>query len=224
MPNKIVNHLSKTRFFTELDHEQLNDIASQMRDQRFRSGERIFARGDKGEHVYLVMDGRVRLSVINSDGRELTFSHAQIGELFGEIAVLDGSPRSANAMAISDTHLKSLSRSQFKAIQQTYPQISTSIIELLCERMRGLSNHAEGISLFSIEIRLARYMLSELERQANSDSRIVFDITQSELGLLLGASRPKINFALSALQDSGAIRRDGNTIHCDKTLLEQASY
>ena len=222
MCDQIIQYLSQTRFFGALERNQLEEIAAQMRDHRYRKGELIFSRGDQGDQVFLIMTGRVRFSVLNSEGRELTFSHSIDGELFGEIAVLDGSPRSANAVAISDTHVKSLSRSRFKVLQQSFPVISSSIIELLCERMRGLSDHIEGISLFSIDIRLARFLLLEIERQENPDNKIELEITQTELAMLLGASRPKVNVALSALEASGAIRREGATMHCDKALLEQA--
>lgn len=222
MRDQTILYLSQTRFFAALEYEQLKDIAGQMRDQHYRKGERIFARGDRGDQVFLILDGRVKFSVLNSEGRELTFSHSLAGELFGEIAVLDGSPRSANAVAISDTHVKSLSRSRFKTLQQSYPVISSAIIDLLCERMRWLSDHIEGVSLLSIDIRLARFLLLEVERQENVDNKIVLEITQTELAMLLGASRPKVNVALSALEASGAIRRDGGVMYFDKNLLEQA--
>ncbi|MDB4224086.1 Crp/Fnr family transcriptional regulator [Granulosicoccus sp.] len=222
MCEQIIHYLSQTRFFAALEKDQLKEVAAQMRDQHYRKGELIFSRGDQGDQVFLIMKGRVRFSVLNSEGRELTFSHSVDGELFGEIAVLDGSPRSANAVAINDTHVKSLSRSRFKTLQQSFPVLSSSIIELLCERMRVLSDHTEGISLFSINIRLARFLLLEIERKDNIDSKIELEITQAELAMLLGASRPKVNVALSALEASGAITREGSSIRWDKALLEQA--
>ena len=215
MCEQIIHYLSQTRFFAALEKDQLKEVVAQMRDQHYRKGELIFSRGDQGDQVFLIMKGRVRFSVLNSEGRELTFSHSVDGELFGEIAVLDGSPRSANAVAINDTHVKSLSRSRFKTLQQSFPVLSSSIIELLCERMRVLSDHTEGISLFSINIRLARFLLLEIERKDNIDSKIELEITQAELAMLLGASRPKVNVALSALEASGAITREGSTIRWD---------
>lgn len=222
MSEKIVQYLSNTRFFAALEPYQIEKIAVLMRDQHFRKGELVFSRGDIGDQVYLIMKGRIKFSVLNSEGRELTFSHSIEGELFGEIAVLDSSTRSANAIAISDVHLMSLSRTRFKVIQQEYPAISSSIIDLLCERIRGLSDHIEGVSLFSIDIRLARFLLMEMEKQELTEGKIELDITQAELAMLLGASRPKVNVALSGLEAMGAIRREGSFIYCKKDLLEQA--
>ena len=99
-----------------------------MRDARYRAGQSIFERGDPGNVMYLVLEGRVRLSVSTAEGRELSFTHAVAGDIFGEIAALDRSPRSANASALTDVRMKSLRsfrpasayRRKSRSIQERY--------------------------------------------------------------------------------------------------------
>ena len=96
----IAQMLGTAKLFGKLDEASRLDIARQMREASFSAGQSIFARGDAGTEVYLVLDGRVRLSVLSSEGRELSFTHAARGDVFGEIAALDGGVRTADATAV----------------------------------------------------------------------------------------------------------------------------
>src|SRR5690554_2189391 len=109
-PNaNIAQMLLNTKLFGKLDDASRLDVAKQMRETAFGAGQSIFARGDSGKEVYLVLDGRVRLSVLSSEGRELTFSHAGPGDVFGEIAALDGGLRTADATAVTPVKAMTLS-------------------------------------------------------------------------------------------------------------------
>jgi CRP/FNR family cyclic AMP-dependent transcriptional regulator len=222
----VLDLLSRTRLFGSIPPTLCEAIAQEMRDARYRAGQSIFERGDPGNVIYLVMEGRVRLSVSTAEGRELSFTHAVAGDIFGEIAALDGSPRSANAGALTDVRMKSLAASALHRLIAAHPVLSKSVIEFLCARLRDVSDHLEDVALFSVERRLARFLLHESSRrgrQSGGAMRITLGMSQGELALLVGASRPKVNTALTMLEELGAITRDGSELLCDIEALENLS-
>lgn len=211
--------LSKTTLFGKLPADVQAKIAQQMRPVSFGSGQQIFSRGDAGTEMYLVLEGRVRLSIISLDGRELAFTHAAPGDIFGEIATLDGGARTADATAVSAVKALSLSRSQINTLVETSPPFAKAAIDLLCRRLREGDQQLEVIALHRIEVRLARYLLSAVRQQHGSaapkNPAIALGISQGELALVLGASRPKVNAALMMLEETGAITRQGDKYVCN---------
>jgi CRP/FNR family transcriptional regulator, cyclic AMP receptor protein len=216
--------LAATDLFAGLAAEELEACAAAFREQRYERGEMIFARGDPGTHLYIVADGRVRLAVASEEGRELSFRHAVAGDLFGEIAALDASPRSADATALTPVRIYSLDRNTFRELWATRPAISSGVIACLCRRLRDTSTQLESIALHSMEVRLARFFLFALNnRQAAQGKRVPLDLgfSQGELAQLLGASRPKVNAALGVLENAGAITRTLDRFFCDPAKLSQ---
>lgn len=215
----VVKLLAKSKLFGGLPAETQAKIAQQMRPVSFSSGQQIFSRGDPGTELYLLLDGRVRLSIISLEGRELAFTHSSPGDIFGEIATLDGGARTADATAVSAVKALILSKPQINTLVETSPPFAKAAIDLLCLRLRESDQQLEVIALHRIEVRLARYLLS-LVRQQYGDKppaspKIALGISQGELALVLGASRPKVNAALMMLEDTGAVARDGDKYACN---------
>jgi len=216
---KIVELLGNTQLFGTLEQADQRAVAEEMREVTFATNQVIFARGDVGREIYLVVEGRVRLSVLTAEGRELSFAHAEPGAIFGEIAMLDEGTRSADATAVNKVTALSLSKPSFKRLVDTRPVVGEAAIGFLCSRVREADQQLEAIALYPIEGRLARFFLAAA-RQKSPDSdegqvEIELPMSQSELALLIGASRPKVNTALSLLEASGALKRDGARITCD---------
>jgi CRP/FNR family cyclic AMP-dependent transcriptional regulator len=223
-PN-IAELLNRTKLFGTLAEAERLAIARQMRETSYRAGQAIFARGDLGRDVYLVLGGRVRLSVLSGEGRELTFSHAAPGDVFGEIAALDGGVRTAEATAVTATRAMTLSHTALRRLLETSPAFANAAIGFLCSRIRETDLQLEAVALHRIEVRLARFLLGLLKQKegAKSGVRQVVDIgmSQGELALLLGASRPKVNAALTLLEDIAAIRRQDAVVDCDVVELRR---
>ncbi len=220
----ITSLLSRTDLFGGLALDDLQACAANFREARFGKGEVLFARGGPGTHLYLVVDGRVRLAIATEEGRELSFRHAVSGDLFGEIAVLDGGPRSAEATAVTRVIAFALERNAFRDLWSTRPAISARVIAFLCRRLRDTSDQLEGIALYPIEVRLARVLLSVLcTRKASPGTRASLELgySQSELARLVGASRPKVNAALGFLESAGAIKRTQDRLFCDPVKLAE---
>jgi CRP-like cAMP-binding protein len=190
----------------------------------FKLGQTIFTRGDAGKDIYLVVEGRVRLSVFSSDGRALSFKHASAGDIFGEIAALDGGPRSADAIALTPLEAMTLAQERLNSLIGTNPRVARAAISYLCLRLRDTSEQVETIALHPIEVRLARFLLAKLKlRDANwSGAKAPLDLgmSQTELALLIGASRQKVNAALALLEEAGAIKRAGSRLACDAAKLQ----
>src|SRR6185436_15886141 len=184
----IVELLGRTPLFGTLDEAERRAVADEMREVNFEPSQVIFARGDAGREIYLVVSGRVRISVLTAEGRELSFAHAEPGAIFGEIAMLDGGVRSADATAVNKVSALSLSKPAFKRLMETHPHVA-----------------AAGAKAPDSE-----------------EGRVTIDLpmSQSELALLIGASRPKVNTALSLLETSGALERNGTRIVCDIEELQ----
>ena len=222
--SSLIRLLSATDLFGSVAAEDLAECASAFRELRFERSEIIFARGDAATHLYLVQEGRVRLAITSEEGRELSFRHAAAGDLFGEIAVLDGSPRIADATALSAVVAHAMERNAFRALWSTHPGISAGIIACLCRRLRDTSKQLGGIVLSPLEVRLARFLLVALgERKPLSGKRLPLELgfSQGELAQLLGASRPKVNIALGALESAGAIKRTSDRLFCDSSRLAE---
>ena len=220
----IVELLGNTSLFGSLEEGDRRAIADEMREVAFDASQVIFARGDSGREIFLVVTGRVRLSVLTAEGRELSFAHAEPGAIFGEIAMLDAGPRSADATAVSKVTALTLSKPAFKRLMDTNPLVADTAIRFLCSRVREADQQLEAIALYPIEGRLARFFLAAA-RQKDPDSEegrvtIELPMSQSELALLIGASRPKVNTALSLLESSGALQREGSRIICDIEELQ----
>jgi CRP/FNR family cyclic AMP-dependent transcriptional regulator len=222
MGERIAELLAASELFAALEADDRASCAARFREVRLAKGEMLFARGDPGTHLYVVSEGRVRLAVATGEGRELSFQVVGPGDLFGEISVLDGQTRSAEATALSPATLYSLERSDFVRLRSANPRITDAVIAFLCHRLRKVSDKLEDIALHTLEVRLAKFLLAALRgRPSHASGRIALELqySQSELALLLGASRPKINMALGSLEGASAIRRTADRLFCDPSKL-----
>jgi CRP/FNR family transcriptional regulator, cyclic AMP receptor protein len=216
--------LTRTDLFRGLDNAYLAACASAFRPANFAKGKTLFVRGETGNRLYLIADGRVRVAIVTDEGRELSFRHATAGDLVGEIAALDGEPRSADALALSAVRAYSLERAALTDLCASHPAILTALVRYLCRKIRDTSNQLEAIAFYPIEVRLARFLLVGLGgRKAESGKRLPLDLgfSQTELAQLLGASRPKVNAALGWLEENDAIKRTIDRIFCDPAKLSQ---
>lgn len=220
----LLEMLGRTPLFGALEEADRKAVLQEMRESSYDGGQSIFARGDPGRDIYLVTGGRVRLSVLTAEGRELSFAHAEQGHVFGEIAVLDGGLRTADATAVGKVGALTLSKGALTRLIEQRAVVREAVIKFLCNRVREADHQLEGIALYPIEVRLARLFLATARQKGElkPGAQIVIDlpISQSELALLIGASRPKVNAALALLEDQGAIQRKDTRFTCDIDELE----
>ena len=166
--------LGRTELFGSLGDADRATIAGRMRRVEFTPDQMIFSRGDPGREIYLVLEGRIRLSILSSDGRELSFAHAGPGSIFGEIATLDGGERTAGATAISSVRAMALPQRALTELIEGNAKLANAAIRFLCARLRETDQRLEAIALHRIEVRLARLFLSALNLAAAAAPRALF--------------------------------------------------
>ncbi len=216
---EVSNLLTKIPLFASLEDAGRAAVVDVLRETSFDDCQVIFARGDSGSELFIVAKGRVRLSVLTSEGRELSFTHAEAPSVFGELSVFDGRPRSADATAVGKVLALSLSKPALERLLASTPAVSQAAIRFLARRVRDADEQLEAIALHPIEGRLARFFLTAARQKDPSGKSasvsLSLPISQSELALLVGASRPKVNGALALLEAEGAITRKGQIIVCN---------
>jgi len=201
--------------FAAMQPEELDEILKFASDRRVRRGQTIFQRGDNGSSLMAVLRGRVRISSVSGDGKELTLNVINTGEIFGEIALLDGQPRSADAVAIEDTVLLVVERRYFLPFLRQREDLCLRLLAVLCSRLRRTSTALEEIALFDLPVRLARVLLKLAEdygRPGPTGTRIDLKLSQRDLSNLVAASRESVNKLLRAWRETGTVELEDGFI------------
>lgn len=210
--------------FQDLPDAVLAEIAVAAQPARWAVGEVIFQRGDAGDWLVALKSGRVRLSLITQGGRELTLRHAEAGDSLGELALFDQDPRSADATAVAETTGYTLSRRAYEGLAARYPDLTMGVARYLSRRLRETTEQLESIALYPLEARAARFLLFTLRQLNGLDlparAMLRLEISQTELATVLGASRPKVNRALAALAEAGALVKGEDGWDCDIAALQ----
>ena len=219
----VIGYLRAVDLFRDFETGVLEAIAAGAQERRFAAGQTIFLRGDRGDAMFIVTEGRVRLSVVSAEGRELTVRHAERGSIFGEIALLDGGSRTLDATALQPTSLLAVSQGSFRRVIDDNPAVRDALMRGLCTRLRGTTDQLEAIALMPLEARLARLFLQFCKGAELSGGRVQvpLDISQSELASLIGASRPKVNQVLSAWHSSKVAVHSANAFTIDLPALKR---
>jgi CRP/FNR family transcriptional regulator, cyclic AMP receptor protein len=208
--------LAAVPLFAGLDAEGLADLARGMRVRRFRRGETVFHLGDPGDALFIVMAGSIKITLPADTGDEAILATLRAGDFFGELALLDGAPRSATAVAIEATETYVLSRDGFRELIATQSQMREALLATLAAEVRRLTNHVEELHFLDIAGRLAARLARLAEEQGRSagdgDIRLDGPITQGELAAMVGSTRQSVNKLLGFFVDDGLIRIERDAI------------
>jgi len=156
--------------------------------QTVKRGTTIFNKGDSGTSLFAVLSGTVKITAQSPGGREALFNLISEGAIFGEIALLDGRPRTADATAITDCELMVIERRDFEALVYERPEIAFKLFEVLCGRLRRTTEQLEDLMFLDLQARLAKTLLRLAE---DGSSRIA--LTQRDLSEIIGISRESTN-------------------------------
>src|SRR3974377_1285566 len=164
-----------------------------MNRQSVPRGSVIFANGDPGTGLMGVLEGAVKISVASADGRDIVLTIMHEGDIFGEIALLDGHPRTADATAMTDCELMVIERRDFIPFLRSQPDLTTQIIEILCARLRRTTEQVQDVTFLNLPARLAKAVLRLVgEAERTAPARTV-TITQREISQIIGMSRESTN-------------------------------
>jgi CRP/FNR family transcriptional regulator, cyclic AMP receptor protein len=198
--------LEQSPLFAQMDEDSRRDLIGQARPRSFGVGETVCRIGDPGGSMMAVLTGTVRISMPTVKGKEVILGDLHPGELFGEIAMLDGKPRSANATALTKCELLVLERRNVIPFLEKHPATCLQLMELLCARIRRSDERMADLAFFELPTRLAKLFLSYGSEKAGKEMR--FSLSQTELAEMVGATRENVNRCLRDWQRRGIVSID----------------
>jgi CRP/FNR family transcriptional regulator len=201
--------LKRVTTFARLTEDQLGLLARSVGSQAFERDETIFHQGSIGGTLYIIVNGQVRIYTTDEAGQELTVRILKAGDFFGELALLDGQPRSASVEAMCKTFTLTLHRASFLHIINICPPIAAALLEAMAARLRNTTVQAGQMAHHSASQRVVRQLLDLTAHYGIAESgeiRIDLHLTQDDLASLSGTTRETVNRVLASLRDQGLIR------------------
>jgi CRP/FNR family cyclic AMP-dependent transcriptional regulator len=197
--------------FGKLPRASIEQLGTYLTKRNVQRGTAIFRKGDAGSELIAILSGCVKISAPGADGREAVLNLIREGEIFGEIALLDGRPRTADAVAMTDCELMVIERREFTTLLREHPELAFKVIEILCARLRQTSEQVEDLMFLDLPTRLAK-AVSRLVNEAGGAWPRKISITQRELSQLIGMSRESTNKQLRSWAQAGWIRLERGCI------------
>jgi CRP-like cAMP-binding protein len=206
--------LCRTRLFGSLHHNVHASLARLAVPRTYAKGQVIFFEGDAGESMYVVAGGAVKVFVVSEEGDEVVLVTVREPDSFGELAVLDGAPRSASAAALEPTTLVVITRTTLLDVMSDHRELGERVLSSIGGLLRRLTEQTADLVFLDLPGRVAKYLARiAADRGRQEGDAVVVDlgVTQTDLARMVGGSRQSVNQALRDLERQGAIEMDG---HC----------
>jgi CRP-like cAMP-binding protein len=212
-------------FFRDLGDTVIDRLAPRVISTKVKKGAIIFRKGDIGSKLYAVRAGAVRISAPSEEGKDAIFNLVVPGELFGEIAFLDGGQRTADAVAIDNCELMVIERRDFIPLIKDSPEVAIRLITILCGRLRKTSEQVEDIVFLGLPNRLAKVLLHLYQPSASAAPAKKIQVTQREISQMIGVSRESANKQLQEWQRKKWLKleRGGLVIFAPQALRDLVS-
>jgi CRP-like cAMP-binding protein len=208
-------YLKKIPLLAQLGAEELSTLANVVALEEVRRRRVIFLPGDPGTSVFFVNGGRVKISRVTRDGKELTLAYRGPGEIFGELCLVDGGARAEMAEAMENALITEVPRAEFEKLLGTHAAIGASLTRVLCERRRELENKVEDLVFRDVNAKLAELLLRLGNDYGVDDARgtlVAVKITHQEMANLIGSTRETVSLTLSQFKRNNLIATDGRKI------------
>jgi CRP/FNR family transcriptional regulator, cyclic AMP receptor protein len=216
-----VELLKSVALFSDLEAEELERFSHVAVPRSFPAGTRVFHEGDNSDACYIVKEGSFRVTREHSDGRAITLATLGPGEIFGELAMLDGDQRSASAEALSDGELLALPAGDVRALLARHPEIALKLVAGLVRRLRAANVRLSRQSFQTVPSRVAG-ILAQLSREGQDgegeDTEVTIRMNQTDLAQLAGTSRESVSRFLAELERAGVVRSGRGRV----TVIEPA--
>jgi CRP/FNR family cyclic AMP-dependent transcriptional regulator len=211
-----IEALGRSALFARVTPDVLAACAASLRVRRYRRGETIFHQGDPGDSLYIIESGSVKIVLPSPEGEEgAIIATLGRGDFFGELALLDGEPHSATAVASGPVGALVLQRTVFADLLETQPGLRNALIAALVAELRRLTNHVEDLHFLDLPGRLANRIV-RLARETRPGEthgvRLEWRYTQSELGAMIGGTRQTVNRLLADLTAQGLLQIEGEEL------------
>jgi len=225
--DQLLDLLRGSEVLTSLPENELRDLATRVHRNRYEANQLIFRKKDASTGMMAVVSGRVKITSVGISGSEVILNIIDPGQVFGEMALIDEAPRSADAVAATQTEVLSIMRRDFLPILKRNPEACLTMMTLLVRRVRKATSFVEDAVFLDVPTRLLHRLESLAEQYGKADPRtgavrIEHGLTQEGLGHSCGLTRVSVNRQLSAWRDAGMIE-DGRgwTTILDPARLEE---
>jgi CRP/FNR family transcriptional regulator, cyclic AMP receptor protein len=209
--------LTRAGIFQGVDSRAVSALTEQLQWFDFRKGKRIFAEGEPGDRLYIIISGKVKIGRRFPDGRENLLTIMGPSDMFGELSIFDPGPRTSSATTITEVRTASMDRNALRAWIADRPEITEQLLQVLARRLRRTNNNLADLIFTDVPGRVAKQLLQLAQRfgtQEGAALRVTHDLTQEEIAQLVGASRETVNKALADFVQRGWIQFSG-----PKTLI-----
>ncbi len=207
--------LAKAGLFQGIAEEAAEAVAASLEHAEYGRGETVFAEGEQGDTLYIVLEGKVKIGRRAADGRENMLSVMGPSDMFGELSLFDPGPRTATATVVTDARLASLAHASLRPWITDRPEIAEQLLRVLARRLRRTNDALADLIFTDVPGRVAKQLLALSERFGSEESdglRVHHDLTQEELAQLVGASRETVNKALADFASRGWVRVDSRAL------------
>jgi CRP/FNR family cyclic AMP-dependent transcriptional regulator len=198
--------------FGALTPQHIDRLSACIVTKAVKRGTNIFAKGDPGSSLCAIREGTVNISVSTIDGKDAMFNVLGKGAIFGEIALLDGNPRTADATAVTDCELFVIERRDFLPLVREEPDIALRIIEILCSKLRRTTEQAEEVMFLDLPSRLAKALMRLVDADTAGMRERKISITQKDLGSIIGMTRESTNKQLRIWNSKKWVRLERNAV------------
>lgn len=210
-----VDAVRSAALFSALDDESAAALLTAMRPMSLPRGAEIFHEGERGDRLYVIAEGKIKLGQSSADGRETLLSVLGPGELFGELSLFDPGPRTATASVVADTRIYEFGHDELLDWLKDRPNVAKSLLSALARRLRRTNEALADLVFSDVPGRVAKALLDLSTRfgaPAEHGLRVAHDLTQEELAQLVGASRETVNKALADFAARGWIRLEPRAV------------
>jgi CRP/FNR family cyclic AMP-dependent transcriptional regulator len=196
--------------FAEVSDGDLEAIASLLIERRFPKHKTIVEEGLPGDYMYVIREGRVKVTKLSGDGREKILELFGPGSFFGEMSLLDNSPRSASVKTLAETRILALSRSDFLGVLRRSPDIAMGVIKELTRRVRQVDEHASSLSFQRVKQRTQGLLQRLATDEVGEDGwRTTPSLTHQQIADMVGTSRETVTRVVKGLKGQGWLRQEG---------------
>jgi CRP-like cAMP-binding protein len=196
--------------FSGVSSEVLSSIASLLIERRFPKHKTIVEEGAPGDYMYIISEGRVKVTKLSGDGREKILELLEVGDFFGEMSLFDDAPRSASVKAMADVQILALARNDFLRLLSRSPDLALSVIQELTRRLRQVDEQASSLSFQRVKERTMG-LLVRLAKDASSQEgrRKTPVLTHQQIADMIGTSRETVTRAVKGLKAEGWLEQEG---------------
>ncbi|MDP4588983.1 MAG: Crp/Fnr family transcriptional regulator [Candidatus Nanopelagicales bacterium] len=211
----IDENLQKTPLFSALDAEAALALQKSMVPQTIKRGNTLFQEGDPGDRLYVVTEGKIKLSHASGDGRESVLMVLGPGDMFGELSLFDPGPRTATAIAVTDSQVLGLGNTDLNPWLAGRPEVAQKLLQALAHRLRRTNEAMSDLVFADVPGRVAKALLELGEKFGSKTEAGIYvnhDLTQEELAQLVGASRETVNKALADFVSRGWLKLETRSV------------